>query len=167
MELKKIFIYIVFFGILISLFRLGIRDDHQTDSLKPQQPQKQISNKNNHKEKENLAKYDYRETFRDPFFIAQSKIKNNKESTNEQKSYIIEDNQMAKLKIKLPFSLMGIIGGSNKKMAIIKIENKTEIIDKSYQYNYIKVLDILTEKVIIQYKKIKLEVKPGSDIGVS
>ena len=114
-----------------------------------------------------IQELNYRKSYRDPFYSVKKNGYKNSNKSKEFKTYKIEKLLPEKIEIRLPFKLLGIIGDKEKRLAILKIGERTKIIDKNYQYNHIKILDILTDKIILKFKKIKLDVRPGSDIGVS
>ena len=168
----KINKYLIFIGLACVLMLIFWRldDNNQPDTVKLSDGV--LNNKENvdyqdEEQKNNVREEskEYRETFRDPFFI--SKKIDSSSQDNDHRSTENDKTQVNSFKIKLPFLLIGIIGNSNNKLAILKIREKIEIVEKNFQYQNIKILDILSERLIIKYKKIELMVKPGSDIGVS
>ena len=70
------------------------------------------------------------------------------------------------IKVELPIKLKGIIGGNKNKLAIIKINNKMEIIDNDYKNNKLEIIEINSDNLLLKYEELLFLVELGGNKGV-
>jgi len=101
--------------------------------------------------------YTYREGFQNPFKDYRI-IKKDIEGDNQQLT-------IAAIKEMVPFTLTGIIGNSQERLAVPEYQGKTSIIKGKTVIEDFTIVNILAEELVMSYKGVQFKIEMGSGIG--